>query len=97
MRSLDTQYSAIPQLLIFHLFRRVQEIVLTLSEHSNILADLIVLLKVFYYMGITKRWCPDTVKYRDLGELARFELDINGVDALLVDTLDDAHLYGFAG
>ena len=48
-------------------------------------------------MGISKRWCPDTVKYRDLGELARFELDINGVDALLVDTLDDAHLYGFAG
>jgi hypothetical protein len=69
MRSLDPQNSAVPEVFVLYLFRRVQEVILALSENPNILTDLKMFLKVFYHMCIGKRWCPYPIKNRDLGEL----------------------------
>lgn len=53
MRPFDLQNPAISQVFVFHLFGRVQEIVFTLSKHSDVLAYFVVLLQVLNDMGIS--------------------------------------------
>ncbi len=62
MRAFDTQDPAVSQVLIFHLFRRVKEVIFAFSEHSDCLTDLVMLFDVFDDMGVVERRSSNTVE-----------------------------------
>lgn len=92
--AVDGDHSAEPEILVGELLRRVEEVLPLLGEDLYPRSDLIVAFEVGDGGQVVERGRPDAVEDVDLDQFV-LEFDVDGMDALGVDTLDHSHLRGF--